>query len=318
MYWVDSPHGHVASIYNHWSEASGRLPVWSRSGLAGTWAAASGHQLGTVRDAFVAGGASVAGLYQLLQDVVGLGVMAEALQHPQDVTVRVSQLKKSLHFGMLLLVVHRGRWFRMLPRLCLLSTVCLGNPPRLLIVVPQHLHGNSLCFGTVDRCQKGGGGGRGCHCKHKKSQLHFFFSQSDTTSWLQAQEQTLADVMPVKKAPVTHTLTQRGSRGSALIPGLILPPVSFGSVSKTNMNGTDVSLMLLASPNSTHVLLLFMETPWTSLLRVKTVEWLNHHFFHFISPTKQHKALTGCYTRNNENTKQATERACRVYKKSPS
>lgn len=146
----------------------------------------------------------------------------------------------------------------------------------------------------------------------------FFFSQSDTTSWLQAQEQTLADVMPVKKAPVTHTLTQRGSRGSALIPGLILPPVSFGSVSKTNMNGTDVSLMLLASPNSTHVLLLFMETPWTSLLRVKTVEWLNHHFFHFISPTKQHKALTGCYTRNNENTKQATERACRVYKKSPS
>lgn len=156
MYWVDSPHGHVASIYNHWSEASGRLPVWSRSGLAGTWAAASGHQLGTVRDAFVAGGASVAGLYQLLQDVVGLGVMAEALQHPQDVTVRVSQLKKSLHFGMLLLVVHRGRWFRMLPRLCLLSTVCLGNPPRLLIVVPQHLHGNSLCFGTVDRCQKGG------------------------------------------------------------------------------------------------------------------------------------------------------------------
>jgi len=55
----------------------------------------------------------VTGLDQLLQDVVGLGVMVQALQHPQDVTVRVPQLEKPLHLGVLLhLVVHSGRGSR--------------------------------------------------------------------------------------------------------------------------------------------------------------------------------------------------------------
>lgn len=105
---VDSPHGHIASIYNHWSEASSWLSVWSGSGLTACGAAASGHQLGTVWDTFVVVSTSVAGLYQLLQDVIGLGVMVEALQHPEDVALRVPQLEESLHFGVLLLVVHCG------------------------------------------------------------------------------------------------------------------------------------------------------------------------------------------------------------------
>lgn len=137
--------------------------------MSGTGAAASGHQLGAVWNTFV--GASVAGLYQLLQDVVGLGVMTEALQHPQDVTVRVSQLEKSLHFGVLLLVVHRGCWFRMrvCPLLCLLRTVWLGNPLRLLILVHQRLHGDGLCFRADDRGEKGRGQIHLCHCKHRKN-----------------------------------------------------------------------------------------------------------------------------------------------------
>lgn len=98
--------------------------------MTGTRAGASGHQLGTVRDTFVAVSASVACLYQLLQDVIGLGIMAKALQHPQDVAVRVPQLEKPLHFGV---VVHDG--FCVLPLLCLLRTVWLGKPPRLFLVV---------------------------------------------------------------------------------------------------------------------------------------------------------------------------------------
>lgn len=97
--------------------------------------------------------ASVARLYQFLQNVIGLGIVAEALQHPQDVAVRVPQLEKPLHFGMLLVVVHAG--FCVLPLLCLLRTVWLGNPPCLFIVVHQCLHSNGLCFRTVDRCEKG-------------------------------------------------------------------------------------------------------------------------------------------------------------------
>lgn len=163
---ADSPHGHIASIYNHWSEASSWLSVWPWSGLAGTGAASSGHQFGTVWD-------SVAGFYQLLQDVIGLGVVMEALQHPQNITVRVSQLEETLHFSVLLLVVHGRLRFRMwglrvLPLLCLLRTVRLGNPPRLLILVHQCHHGNSLCFGTVDRCQKMMEATSVTHCKHRK------------------------------------------------------------------------------------------------------------------------------------------------------
>lgn len=87
---ADSPHGHVAAVYNHRSESSCRFSVRSRSGLAGAGAAASGHQLGAVWHAPVVVGASVARLYQLLQDVIGLGVVPETLQYPEDVAVRVS------------------------------------------------------------------------------------------------------------------------------------------------------------------------------------------------------------------------------------
>lgn len=86
----DSPHGHVTAVYNHRSEACRGLSVRAAPGLAGTGAAASGHQLGAVWYAAVAVVASVAGLYQLLQDVVGLGVVVQALQHPPNVIGRVS------------------------------------------------------------------------------------------------------------------------------------------------------------------------------------------------------------------------------------
>ena len=46
-------------------------------------------------------GTLVAGFDELLQDVIGLGVMAEAVQHPQDVSVGVTQLQKTLHFALL-------------------------------------------------------------------------------------------------------------------------------------------------------------------------------------------------------------------------
>lgn len=141
-----APHGHVAPVYDNSSEACGGLSGGPGSGVCGPRAAAPGNQPGAVGAAPVA--ASVAGLYQLLQDVVGLGVMAEDLQHPQDVTVRISQFEKALHFDVLL-PVHP------VSSHCL--SVCLGNPPRLLILAPQRLRGNGLLTGVsrdgVDLCQ---------------------------------------------------------------------------------------------------------------------------------------------------------------------
>lgn len=133
---LDSPHGHVAPVYHHRSEAGSRLLLRSRSrsgsgsGLAGTRAAASGHQFGTVWDTFTA--ADVAGVYQLLQDVVGLGVVAEAVQHPQDVAVTVAQLEETLHFGVLLLLMVHGRLGFTISGLHLLPLRL--HPPRLLLL----------------------------------------------------------------------------------------------------------------------------------------------------------------------------------------
>ncbi len=102
-------------------------------------------------------------------------------------------------------------------------TVWLGNPPRLLILVHQRLHGDGLYFGTVDRCQKEDGVNL-CHCKHRKRRcgLRGVFRQIDCglvftdricsgyhKPMTATQAQKLADVMLVKKAPVTHT--KRGS-----------------------------------------------------------------------------------------------------------
>lgn len=116
------PHGHVASIDHHGSEAGVGLSLRAGSGSVVARAAASGHQLGAAGAAVV--GASVAGLYQLLQNVVGLGVVAQALQHPHDVAVRVAQFEKAFHFGVLLLVVH-GRLRVLRPRLTRVGCVCM-------------------------------------------------------------------------------------------------------------------------------------------------------------------------------------------------
>ena len=57
----------------------------------------------------VCGAAGLAGLDQFLQDVVGLGFVVEAFQHPQDVPVGVAQLEEAFHSAML--VVHAATGF---------------------------------------------------------------------------------------------------------------------------------------------------------------------------------------------------------------
>lgn len=105
---MDSPHGHVASVYDHRSESS-CVSVRSSCALTGSGAAASGHQFGAVGDAPGALAARAAALDELLQNVVGLRIVPEALQDAQDVAAGVSQFEEALHFAVLLvLVVHAG------------------------------------------------------------------------------------------------------------------------------------------------------------------------------------------------------------------
>lgn len=150
---VISPHGHIAPINDHRPEASSGVSVWIRlegmagggAGLGGT--AASGDQLwagcgASLGSSVVA--AAVAGLDQLLQDIIGLGVVAQALQHAQDVTMGVAELEEALHFAVL--VVHTGSVGVSGLNQCLVYSRCSsssflsglsvwsGNPRRLLIL----------------------------------------------------------------------------------------------------------------------------------------------------------------------------------------